>query len=362
MNLQQLLEAVIHHQASDLHLQSNAVPTVRIHGKLHPLNTPAMSPEDVDRLGAEMCNERQLAHLDEHRAVDFAITRPGLGRFRVAMFFERGHKAAALRAIPHDIPTIDGLNLPPVIRDIAEVPRGLVLVTGTTGSGKTSTLASMIRHQNQKYAYRIITIEDPIEFVHTNEQSLIAQREVGHDAETFLASLREAVRQDPDVVLVGELRDPETLATALQAADTGHLVFSTVHTTSASQTLQRLVALFPNDRKEMLLGQLANNLVAIISQRLARTADGKGRVPAVEILRQSPITRKLILENKPAGLNQLIANRENGMQLFDQHLADLMQQKRITLAEAQHLATSPEAVSMSSRGLRGGDLAGGLVS
>ncbi|MEM6315422.1 MAG: ATPase, T2SS/T4P/T4SS family, partial [Planctomycetota bacterium] len=251
---------------------------------------------------------------------------------------------------------------PPVIRDIAEVPRGLVLVTGTTGSGKTSTLASMIRHQNQNYAYRIITIEDPIEFVHTNEQSLIAQREVGHDAETFLASLREAVRQDPDVVLVGELRDPETLATALQAADTGHLVFSTVHTTSASQTLQRLVALFPNDRKEMLLGQLANNLVAIISQRLARTADGKGRVPAVEILRQSPITRKLILENKPAGLNQLIANRENGMQLFDQHLADLMQQKRITLAEAQHLATSPEAVSMSSRGLRGGDLAGGLVS
>ncbi|MEM6315220.1 MAG: type IV pili twitching motility protein PilT, partial [Planctomycetota bacterium] len=137
MNLQQLLEAVIHHQASDLHLQSNAVPTVRIHGKLHPLNTPAMSPEDVDRLGAEMCNERQLAHLDEHRAVDFAITRPGLGRFRVAMFFERGHKAAALRAIPHDIPTIDGLHLPPVIRDIAEVPRGLVLVTGTTGSGKT---------------------------------------------------------------------------------------------------------------------------------------------------------------------------------------------------------------------------------
>jgi twitching motility protein PilT len=362
ITLDALLEAVVTHKASDLHLQVGAPPTLRIDGTLRPLSLPALKPEQVKGFIDGAAPKLSLERLAEKRAADFALDRPGLGRFRVATFYEMDHLAMAARAIPPEPPTLDELGLPPVLQQIAEVPRGLVLVTGTTGSGKTTTLAAMIRHQNERRPLRIITIEDPVEYVHKNRQSLIAQREIGHDAVSFLGSLREAVRQDPDVILVGELRDSETLATALQAADTGHTVFSTVHTTTASQTLQRLVALLPIDQREMLLGQLAGSLQAIISQRLAPRADGRGRVAAVEILRQSPITRKLILENKPTGLAQVIANREQGMQLFDQHLSELLKQKKITLTTAQQLATHPESVQLAARGMTGGDLAGGLVS
>src|SRR5690606_23448835 len=254
-------------------------PNVRIDGILHPLSLPVLTPEIVDDLVRQALRPDDLRKLEERRALDTSIRRPGLGLFRLALFYEKGRKAAAFRAIPEEPPTLEELNLPPVLAEIAELHRGLVLVTGTTGSGKTTTLAAMIRRLNERHPYRIITVEDPIEYVHSSRRSLIAQREVGHDAGGFLTSLREAVRQDPDVILIGELRDPETLATALQAADTGHLVFSSVHTTTASQTVQRLVALFPIAEREMLLTQLASNLEAVISQRLARRAHAKGRLP-----------------------------------------------------------------------------------
>ena len=361
-NLQAMLEATIQFRASDLHLQADSPPTVRIDGVLHPLNLPVLTTAVIDQLVAQAIDADRLRKLEERRALDTSIRRPGLGLFRLALFYEKGRKAAAFRAIPEEPPTLEELNLPPVLAEIAELHRGLVLVTGTTGSGKTTTLAAMIRRLNERHPYRIITVEDPIEYVHTSRRSLIAQREVGPDAAGFLPSLREAVRQDPDVILIGELRDPETLATALQAADTGHLVFSSVHTTTASQTVQRLVALFPIAEREMLLTQLAGNLQAVVSQRLARRAHAEGRLPVVEILRTTPLVKKLILENKISSLAQVINNREVGMQSFDQHLADMFRQGLIDAHQAEELATHPEVVQLARRGVKGGDLAGGLVS
>lgn len=361
-DLDALLKATVDFKASDLHLQAESPPTVRVDGVLHPLRLPTLTGEIIDELIAQVISDEQRARLEERRALDTSIRRDGLGLFRIALFYEKDRLAGAFRAIPSEPPTVEGLNLPPVVSEIAKLHRGLVLVTGTTGSGKSSTLAAMIRQQNESHARRIITIEDPIEFVHTSRRSLIAQREVGADAKGFLTSLREAVRQDPDVILVGELRDPETLATALQAADTGHLVFSSVHTTTASQTIQRLVALFPRDEREMLLGQLANNLQAVISQRLARRAHEAGRLPVVEILRTTPLVRKLIVENKVTSLAQVISNREHGMQSFDQHLSDLFRAGKIDAHQAEELATHPEVVQLARRGVKGGDLAGGLVS
>lgn len=361
-NLNAMLEATFQFKASDLHLQAESPPTVRIDGVLHPLNLPKLTPQIINDLIAQAITPEQLRKFEERRALDTSIRRPGLGLFRLALFHEKDRAAGAFRAIPEEPPTLEELNLPPVLSEITDLHRGLVLVTGTTGSGKTTTLAAMIRRLNENHPYRIITVEDPIEYVHASKKSLVAQREVGRDAAGFLASLREAVRQDPDVILIGELRDPETLATALQAADTGHLVFSSVHTTTASQTVQRLVALFPVNERDMLQMQLANNLEAVISQRLARRAHGKGRLPVVEILRTSPLVKKLILEGKITSLAQVIANRERGMQSFDQHLTDLFKEGKIDAHQAEELATHPEVVQLARRGVKGGDLAGGLVS
>jgi len=358
-----LLAATVQFRASDLHLQVDSPPTVRIDGVLRPMNLPRLASDDLERLVKQaLTDDEDRRRLEERRAVDTSLLHPDAGRFRVAIYRERGRLAAAFRVIPAEPPTIAELNLPPVLGDIARLHRGLVLVTGTTGSGKTTTLASMIRRQNELFAHRIITVEDPIEYVHTSRKSLIAQRELGRDATGFLSSLREAVRQDPDVILVGELRDPETLATALQAADTGHLVFSSVHTTTASQTIQRLVALFPQNERDMLVAQLANNLEAVISQRLARRAHAEGRIPVVEILRTTPLVKKLILEQKVSSLAQVISNRDRGMQSFDQHLTDLFRAGEIDASQAEALATHPEVVQLARRGVQGGDLAGGLVS
>jgi twitching motility protein PilT len=244
--------------------------------------------------------------------------------------------------------------------EIAEAERGLVLVTGTTGSGKSTTLAAVIDYLNRTRRLRILTIEDPIEFVHTSKKSLIAQREVGLDTPSFTASLRRALRQDPDFILVGELRDTETMRVALQAADTGHLVFSTMHTTNAAMTIQRLVAAFPPSEREALLVQLSTNLEAVICQRLAKTRD-EGRIPVVEIMRNSPIIRKAIMEGRSDVLPQAIANRDMGMQLFDQHLADLYNADKISTTEALRLASNPEAMTAAMRGISRGETSSGLV-
>jgi twitching motility protein PilT len=361
MDLKRLLHALAQYHGSDLHLQAESPPTVRVNGLLAPLQAPPLTAEDIADTLSQVSTEAQRARLERDRSADFGYLVPDLARFRVNAFYERGRLCLAFRLVPLAVPTFDELNLPPVLKEIAKAERGIVLVTGTTSSGKSTTLAATVDFLNQNERLRIITIEDPIEFVHTSKKSLVAQREVGDDVPGFLEALRRALREDPNVILVGELRDVETMRTALQAADTGHLVLSTVHTTNAAQTVQRIIALFPPDERDLLLTQLSANLEAVISQRLARTRDGKGRVPVVEVLRSSPIVRKMIAENRPTALPQAIANQELGMQLFDQHLAALYRDKVINGTEALRLATNPEAVALAMRGITSGDTAHGLV-
>jgi twitching motility protein PilT len=352
---------MIERGAGDLHLQAGSPPMFRIGGQLEPMDDTVMSADAIRELVNQMAYEDAQVQLEKDRSADFSFEMPGRARFRVNAFYERGRLSMALRLIPIDILPFDELNLPSVIEEIAQSPRGLILVTGTTGSGKSTTLASMIDYINTHRADRIITIEDPVEFVHTSKKSLIAQRELGGDTPTFLAALRVALRQDPDVILVGELRDAETMRTALQAADTGHVVYSTIHTTNASQTVQRTIALFPPDERELLVIQLAANLEAVISQRLAKTHDGKNRIPVIEVLRSTPVVRKILLEGDPRSLPKAMANGDSGMQLFDQHLARLWKAEIISGTESLRLASNPEALAMIMRGLSTRDLAASLV-
>jgi twitching motility protein PilT len=360
MDIRRLLRAAVQFKASDLHVQVGSPPSLRIHGDITPLDRPAVAADEVETLVRQLASDSILQELETQRSADFAYLDPELARFRVNIFYESGRLCLALRQIPLEVPQLESLRLPEVIADIAETERGLVLVTGTTGSGKSTTLAAVIDHLNRNRRLRIITIEDPIEFVHTSKKSLIAQREVGSDTPSFAASLRRVLRQDPDFILVGELRDAETMRVALQAADTGHLVFSTMHTTNAALTVQRLIATFPPDERETLVMQLASNLEAVICQRLAKTREG-GRIPVVEIMRSSPVIRKAILEGRTTSLPQAIANREMGMQLFDQHLADLYNENIVSGTEALRLATNVEAMAAAMRGISRGETSAGLV-
>ena len=361
MELLPLLESLIKFDGSDLHLQAGAAPMVRIGGDLRPLDAPALSDDKIREIMKQISWGDAQIRLDKNQSVDFSFEMPGKARFRVNAFFERQRLSMAFRKIPIKVPAFEELNLPSVIEDIAMTPRGLVLVTGTTGSGKSTTLAAMIDYVNSKRHDRIITIEDPIEFVHENRLSLIAQRELGIDTPTFFDSLRVALRQDPDLILVGELRDAETMRTALQAADTGHIVYSTMHTTNAAQTVQRLIALFPPAERDLLRMQLAANLEAVISQRLAKTRNGKDRLPVVEVMLNTPVVRKIIAEEDPSVLPKAIASQESGMQLFDQHLSKLWKAELISGTEALRLASNPEAMGMIMRGLSTRDLATSLV-
>ena len=362
MELVRLLEALIGLGGSDLHLQSQSPPMVRLGGDLKALDCPAFADAQIRDIMTQISPGDAQVRLEKDRSADFAFELPGVARFRINAFYERHRLALAFRRIPIQIPAFADLNLPAAIEEIAMAPRGLVLVTGTTGSGKSTTLAAMIDLVNSKRRDRIITIEDPIEFVHTNKKSLIAQRELGQDTPSFLDSLRVALRQDPDLILVGELRDAETMRTALQAADTGHVVYSTMHTTNAPQTVQRMIALFPPGERDLLRMQLAANLEAVISQRLAKGRTGKDRIPVIEIMRSTPVVRKIIAEQESTLLSRAIANQDSGMQLFDQHLAKLYKAELVSGTEALRLATNPEALGMMMRGLSTKDLQTSLVS
>ncbi len=362
MELVRVLDALIHNNGSDLHLQAGAPPMVRIGGDLKALDYPPATDTQIREIFRQISPADAQIRLEKDRSADFAFELTGVARFRINAFYERQHLALAFRRVPLTVPAFNTLNLPPVIEEIAMSPRGLVLVTGTTGSGKSTTLAAMIDFVNTKRRDRIITIEDPVEFVHTNKKSLIAQRELNQDTPTFFDSLRVALRQDPDLILVGELRDAVTMRTALQAADTGHVVYSTMHTTNAPQTVQRMIALFPPDERDLLRMQLAANLEAVISQRLAKCRDGKSRLPVVEVMRNTPVIRKIIGEGEPAQLSQAIANGDSGMQLFDQHLTRLHKSEAISGTEALRLATNPEALAMMMRGITTKDLQSGLVA
>ncbi|HKN92872.1 MAG TPA: type IV pilus twitching motility protein PilT [Thermoleophilaceae bacterium] len=344
-DLQAALRRVIETEGSDLHLKVPSRPLIRTHGILEPIpDSEPLSPDDTEAVFKEMLTEElKLKEFAEEFEVDFSYAVPGLARFRVNAFRQRGVISLVCRAIPHTIRTVEELSLPPVIAELAMEERGIILVTGTTGSGKSTTLAAMIDEINRSQSKHVVTIEDPIEFLHRDKLSIINQREVGSDTVSFKRALRRVLRQDPDVILVGEMRDEETVSTALSAAETGHLVFSTLHTVDAPETVNRIVDFFPPHQQQQARAMLAGTLKGVISQRLVRTPDGKGRVATCEILRMTGRVRDMIMNPEETGrLTEVIFEGEYyGMQTFDQALLKHVQAGRVSMDEALRAATHP---------------------
>jgi twitching motility protein PilT len=348
-----LIKFAVEQGASDIHLQTGASPLLRIGGLIRTVESPPVSADELRQFITSIkpgVTAESLA-LMMVEGLDFSHAVPGLCRFRCNVYSHLGTPAMVMRVVRLQVRSMEELQLPAVLHDIALSLRGLTLVTGTTGSGKTTTLAAMIDLINKAFRCKIITIEDPIEYIHTNQKAMISQLEVGRDTPSFEHGLRQALRQDPDVILVGEVRDSETMRMALRAADTGHQVFTTVHSSNASQTIERILAMVPPEERSIATSQLAGALQAVISQRLAVTRDGNRR-PAMEVLRGGPVTSKFIQENRLGELSDYIGTREIGMQRFDQHLIDLYNQKIISGTEALRLATNPEAVALGLRGIR----------
>jgi twitching motility protein PilT len=352
------LMTVIEKEGSDLHLKVPSQPIIRQYGKLLPIEgSEPLRPEDTEgTLFHMLTDEAKLEAFRNEREVDFSYSVPGVARFRVNAFVQRGSVSLVCRAIPFEIKTAEELLLPPVIDEIADEERGLILLTGTTGSGKSTTLAAMIDHINRKYAKHIVTIEDPVEFLHRDKNSILNQREVGEDTASFARALRRVLRQDPDVILVGEMRDEETVRTALSAAETGHLVLSTIHTVDAAESVNRIIDFFPQSEQRQARAMLAGTLKAVISQRLVPTPDGNGRVATCEILRMTGRVRDMITNPEETGkLPEVISEGAYyGMQTFDQALLYHVQQGRVSMEDALKAATHPHDFKLlvSSDGLR----------
>ena len=343
MDIAQLLTFSTQQKASDLHLSAGIEPMIRVDGDFKRINLPPLDHKQVHDMVYDIMNDKQRKAWDEFLETDFSFEIPGLARFRVNAFTHSRGAGAVFRTIPSKILSLEDLKCPSIFKDIAETPRGIVLVTGPTGSGKSTTLAAMVNHVNETEYAHILTIEDPIEFVHESRKCLINQREVGVHTHSFSAALRSALREDPDVVLVGELRDLETIRLALSAAETGHLVFGTLHTSSAAKTVDRIVDVFPGDEKEMVRAMLSESLQAVISQTLLKTKDGNGRVAAHEIMLGTPAIRNLIREAKIAQMYSAIQTGANlGMQTLDSCLADLVRRNVISVAAARAAAKTPD--------------------
>lgn len=339
LRIEILLEEVVRKKASDLHLQVDLPPMLRVDGSLTPVHgTDKLDAATVERLISAILDEDQRQVLMKDKEFDFSFAFGTLGRFRVNAFHERGNLAAALRLIPNEIKSVTELGMPPVVMKFAEYPRGLVLVTGPTGSGKSTTLASLIDKINTERAHHIITIEDPIEFTHRSKKSVVVQREIHYDTYSFSAALRSSLRQDPDVVLIGEMRDLETISAAITIAETGHLVFATLHTNSAAQSIDRMIDVFPPHQQPQIRSQLANILMGICSQRLVPSIGG-GRVVAAEVLVANSAVRNIIREGKSHQLDAVIqTGAELGMQTMDRTLAGLVQAGTVTYDEARNYA------------------------
>ncbi len=335
LHIDELLHIVVDKNASDLHICSHSEPVIREDGQLKRLNYEKFSPQQTQRMMYEIISDDNIQRFETNLELDFSYQLPRRARFRVNMYRDRGAVAGAFRLISNRIPTTKELNLPPLLDTLTERPRGLVLVTGPTGSGKSTSLAAMINHINTTRGVHIITIEDPIEYLHTHRLSVINQRELGGDTRSFSNALRASLREDPDVLLVGEMRDTETIALAITAAETGHLVFATLHTNNAAESIDRMIDVFPPGQQEQIRIQLANNIVAIISQQLLPRASGPGRVPANEIMIASPAIKNLIRENKTHQIPSMIQTSGGvGMTTMDQCLRDLYMKGIITLEEA----------------------------
>jgi twitching motility protein PilT len=342
-SLEELLASVSKHGASDLHLNVNAEPMLRKDGRLVPLNLPKLQNEDIINLCYSVLTDKQKKELENELELDFSFELTGIGRFRANYYYEREHLAAAFRIIPERPLSLDELNAPAVFKELIKREKGLILVTGPTGSGKSTTLAAMLNEINEHFNKHIITIEDPIEFVHKHKKSLFSQREVGRDTKSFLRALRAALREDPDVILIGEMRDKETIGAAITAAETGHLVFGTLHTNSADQTINRIVNVFPAEEQDQIRTQLSMALTAVIAQTLIPKIGG-GRIAAHEIMINNPAIANLIRENKIQQIySQMQLNQGvTGMQTMNQVLADLVRRGIITKEDAMAKSTKPE--------------------
>ncbi|MDP9378032.1 MAG: type IV pilus twitching motility protein PilT [Actinomycetota bacterium] len=343
MEFSDILMEVVRRKASDLHLTAGAPPMLRVRGSLMPIEgQPVLSPNDTREIVYSILSGSQRQRLETDWQLDFSYSIPMQARFRVNAYMQKGALGAAFRLIPDKTVPVDELGLPPIIRDFAKKPRGLVLVTGPTGSGKSTTLASLIDEINQTRDEHILTIEDPIEFLHSHKRCIVNQRELGVDAPSFALGLKAALRQDPDVILVGEMRDMETIGTALTAAETGHLVFATLHTQDAPQTVDRIIDVFPSNQQGQVRMQLSVGLQGIVTQTLVPTADGTGRCVAAEVLVPTPGVRNLIREHKTHQIYSLIqTGASHGMQTMDMSLASLVREGRITLAMAESRSSNP---------------------
>lgn len=327
-----LLVQLVEHQASDLHLTAGVPPTLRVHGRLVRLDYKPLTPDDVRELAFSMIREDQRKKFELERELDFGYAQKGIGRFRCNLAFQRGSVYCTMRAIPEKIPTMEELLIPPIMKEVIMLPRGLVLVTGPTGSGKTTSLAAMINVINETKDLHIVTLEDPIEYVHQHKRCNVNQREVGRDTLSFSGALKRVLRQDPDVILVGEMRDLETISTAITAAETGHLVFATLHTNNAPLTIDRIVDVFPPDQQDQIRAQLANSLQCIMSQQLLPLAEGGGRVAAFEVMLNIPAIRNLIRERKEFQIHSvMMTHSKMGMMTMDQCLRDRYLDRLITL-------------------------------
>ncbi len=352
--IKKLLQKMIEISATDLHLRVGRPPFFRLHSKLVPIKGDPITVSQMDEIVAYLLGEDKYKEFIKNKEIDLGIGISKIGRFRINCYFQRGTMAVAIRRIMTTVPDFESLNLPPVIKEIAMAPRGLILVTGTTGSGKSTTLAAMIDYVNQNASKNIITIEDPIEYLHKDKKSLISQREVGTDTESYYTALKQALRQDPDVILIGEIRDRETMLLALQAADTGHLVMSTLHTLNAVETISRIISFFPPHQHDQIRLLLSGTLVAVISQRLLPRADKQGIIPAVEILRSTATIKEYILDPEKTPLIEQVIEEgrmQYQTQSFDQHILELVKSGKISIETALDNVNNPEDFKLKLEGI-----------
>ncbi|MCC6487035.1 MAG: type IV pilus twitching motility protein PilT [Candidatus Hydrogenedentes bacterium] len=359
--LKQLLQSATERGASDVHIKTNSTPYFRVDGQLIPRKR-VLTEKEIEALLKELLSERQRADFDKHHEVDLAHSDPELGRFRVNVFQQRGTVSMVFRHIKSIIPSFEELHLPMAAERFSDLVRGLVLITGTTGSGKSTTLAAIIDHINERRKCHIVTIEDPIEYTHMDKKAVVNQREIKIDTESFSTAMKSVMRQDPDVILVGEMRDLETFQAAISASETGHLVFSTLHTANAMQTVDRIVDLFPSDQQDQVRSQLSLNLRGIMCQRLLPRASGSGRVPTCEVLINTPSVQKLIKENRLVKIPLAIqAGREEGMLSFNDSLYSLLKGKLITSETAMEISDNPAELNLMLQGIRLGQMQGGIL-
>lgn len=349
-DINELLIEMGEKNASDLHLQDGASPTYRIDGKLVPLNLPPLTAEETQQIFESIASAQIVEKFQKESAVDFAYAIPPLYRYRINTFHQKGTTVIAIRCLRSDVLSFEQLHLPPAIKELPDKRRGLILMTGPAGCGKSTTLATIVDYINQNYARRIITVEDPIEYIFTNKKSIISQIEIGRDSPSFYDALRYALRQDPNIILIGEMRDKETIYGAIHAAETGHLILSTLHTPDATQTIDRIMSFFPSEQHERIRQMLALNLQAVIAQRLVPLADGSGRIAAVEMLVNTPIVTKLFREGKLKELYQAMQNKEAGMQTFTQALVELYLAKKITFEEGEANSDDPGTFRRMAKG------------